>query len=156
LQLLDQVDATESNQAVSLNLRGKIFLAQGKESAAETALQKAVAVDPQFLEARFNLTQIPFRKREYDSARKELEALLGAIAGGKQQRHWEQLIRYQIFLTVLLEGRDGPAQKALDDFKMMDETPALYYGQAAWLFSMATRSWEITGSRMRGICFQRI
>jgi len=134
LQLLDQVDATESNQAVSLNLRGKIFLAQGKESAAETALQKAVAVDPQFLEARFNLTQIPFRKREYDSARKELEALLGAIAGGKQQRHWEQLIRYQIFLTVLLEGRDGPAQKALDDFKMMDETPALYYGQAAWAF----------------------
>ncbi len=134
LQLLDQIDATESNQAVSFNLRGKILLAQGKDGAAETALQKAVAVDPQFLEARFNLAQIPFRNREYDSARKELEAILGSIAGGKQQRQWEQLIRYQIFLTILLEGRDGPAQKALDEFKMMDDTPALYYGQAAWAF----------------------
>jgi tetratricopeptide (TPR) repeat protein len=134
LQLLDQVDATASNQAVSLNLRGKILLAQGEDSAAETALQNAVADDPQFLEARYNLARIPFRKREYDSARKELEAILGAISGSKQQRQWEQLIRYQIFLTVLLEGRDGPAQKALDEFKMMDETPALYYGQAAWAF----------------------
>jgi tetratricopeptide (TPR) repeat protein len=134
LQLLDQVDATASNQAVSLNLRGKILLAQGKDSAAETALQNAVAVDPQFLEARYNLARIPFRKREYDSARKELEAVLGAISGSKQQRQWEQLIRYQIFLTVLLEGQDGPAQKALEEFKMMDETPALYYGQAAWAF----------------------
>ena len=139
LQLLDQVDATESNQAVSLNLRGKILLAQGKEGAAETALQKAVAIDPQFLEARFNLAQIPFRKHEYDSARKELEEILGSIAGGKQQRQWEQLIRYQIFLTILLEGRDGPAQKALDEFRMMDETPALYYGQAAWAFQHGNR-----------------
>ena len=91
LQLLDQVDATESNQAVSLNLRGKILLAQGKDNAAETALQNAVAADPQFLEARFNLARIPFRKREYDSARKELEAILGSISGSKQQRQWEQL-----------------------------------------------------------------
>ncbi len=134
LQLLDQVDATASNQAVSLNLRGKILLAQGEDGAAETALGNAVAADPQFLEARFNLARVPFRKRDFDSARKQLEAILGAISGSKQQRQWEQLIRYQIFLTILLEGRDGPAQKALDEFKMMDETPALYYGQAAWAF----------------------
>jgi predicted Zn-dependent protease len=134
LQLLDQVDATASNQAVSLNLRGKILLAQGEDGAAETALRNAVTADPQLLEARFNLARVPFRKRDYDSARKQLEAILGAISGGKQQRQWEQLVRYQIFLTILLEGRDGPAQKALDEFKMMDETPALYYGQAAWAF----------------------
>ncbi len=134
LQLLNQVDATAPNQAVSQNLRGKILLAQGEDGAAEAALQDAVVADPQFLEARFNLARVPFKKRDYEAARKQLEAILGATSGGKQQRQWEQLIRYQIFLTILLEGRDGPAQKALDEFKMMDETPALYYAQAAWAF----------------------
>lgn len=134
LHLLDQVDATAPNQAVSHNLRGKILLAEGEVGAAETALRDAVVADPQFLEARFNLARVPFKQRDYEAARKQLEAILGATSGGKQQRRWEQLIRYQIFLTILLEGRDGPAQKALDEFKMMDDTPALYYAQAAWSF----------------------
>ena len=134
LQLLDEVDAAAPNQAVAHNLRGKILLAQGDDGAAEAALRAAIAADPQFLEARYNLARIPFQKRDYEGARKQLEALLGATSGGRQQRQREQLIRYQIFLTLLLEGRDAPAQKAMDEFKMMDDSPALYYAQAAWAF----------------------
>ena len=62
-----------------------------------------------------------------------MEALLGAISGGKEKQR-EKLIRYQIFLTLLLEGHEGAAQKAMDEFKMMDDSPALYYAQAAWAF----------------------
>ncbi len=134
LQLLDQVDATVPKQALSYNLRGEILLAQGKDDEAEAALRDALAANPQFLNARYNLARIPFKKRDYEAARKELETILGATTGGKQQRPREQLIQYQIFLTLLLEGRDGPAQKAMDEFKMMDDTPALYYAQAAWAF----------------------
>ena len=134
LRSLDQLDATAPNQAVSYNLRGKILLAQDQDGAAEAALRDALVADPQFEEARYNLARIPFRKRDYKVARNQLEELLGAISGGKQQRQREQLIRYRIFLTLLLEGRDGPAQKAMDEFKMMDDTPALYYAQAAWAF----------------------
>jgi tetratricopeptide (TPR) repeat protein len=134
LQSLDRLDATAPNQAVSYNLRGKVLLAQGKDSAAEAALRNALVADPQFEEARYNLARIPFRGRDYEAARKQFEALLGATSGGRQSRQREQLIQYQIFLTLLLEGRDGPAQKAMDEFKMMDDTPALYYAQAAWAF----------------------
>ena len=134
LELLNQVDATAPNQAASYNLRGEILMAQGKEDEAEAALRNALVANPQLLNARYNLARIPFKKRDYETARKQLEAILGATSGGNQQRQREQLIRYQIFLTILLEGRDGPAQKALDEFKMMDDTPALYYAQAAWAF----------------------
>lgn len=134
LELLDQVDTAAPNQAASYNLRGQTLLAQGKSEEAEAALNKALAIDPQFAEARHNLARIPLKKGEYEAARKQLEALLGATSGGKQQQEREQLIRFEIFLTLLLEGRDGPAQKAMDEFKMMDETPALYYAQAAWAF----------------------
>ena len=132
-QMLDQVDATAPNQAVAYNLRGEILLEQGKIDEAEAALRNALAADPQFVAARYNLARVPFARKNYETARKELEALLGAISGGKEGRR-EQLIRYQIYLTLLLEGREGAAQKAMDEFKMMDGSPALYYAQAAWAF----------------------
>ena len=132
-QLLDQVDATAPDQAVTYNLRGEILLDQGKTDEAETALRNALAADPQLLAARYNLARVPFAKKDYVTARKELEALLGAISGGKEKQR-ERLIRYQIFLTLMLEGHEGVAQKAMDEFKMMDDSPALYYAQAAWAF----------------------
>ena len=132
-QLLDQVDAAAPNQAVTYNLRGEILLDEGKTDEAETALRNALAADPQLLAARYNLARVPFAKKDYAAARKELEALLGAVSGGKETKK-ERLIRYQIFLTLLLEGREAVAQKAMDEFKMMDDSPALYYAQAAWAF----------------------
>ncbi|MGH8095269.1 MAG: tetratricopeptide repeat protein [Chthoniobacterales bacterium] len=134
LKLLDEVDAAAPNQAVSYNLHGEIFLEEGKEKEAEAAFRNALVADPQFQDARYNLARIPFKERDYEKSRQEFEALLGAISGDKQERHREELVRYQIYLTLLLEGRDSAAQKALEEFKMMDDTPALYYAQAAWAF----------------------
>ncbi len=131
-RLLDDIEKATPGQAVAFNLRGQVFLAQGKFEEAGAALQSALEVDPQLLVARYNLTRVAIARKEYDQARKDLEALLAAASGGKDQI--EQLIRYQIFLTLLAEGREGPAQNAMDQFKMMDGSPALYYAQAAWSF----------------------
>ncbi|MEO5719529.1 MAG: tetratricopeptide repeat protein, partial [Chthoniobacterales bacterium] len=132
-KLLDQVDAIAPNQAVTYDLRGEILLEQGKIDEAETALRNALAADPQLLSARYNLARVPFARKDFAAARKELEALRGAFSGAGEERR-EQLIRYQIYLTLLLEGREGAAQKAMEEFKMMDDSPALYYAQAAWAF----------------------
>ena len=106
---------------------------QGKTDAAETALRNASAADPQFLEARYNLARVPFPKKDYATARKELEALLGAISGGKEKQ-WEQLIRYQIFLNAPV-GR--PRRRGAEgDGRVQDDgrLAGLYYAQAAWAF----------------------
>ncbi|MGI8957044.1 MAG: tetratricopeptide repeat protein [Chthoniobacterales bacterium] len=132
-KLLDQVDAIAPNQAVTFNLRGEILLEQGKIDEAETALHNALAADPQSLSAQYNLARVPFARKDFATARKELEALLGAFSGAKEERR-ERLIRYQIYLTLLQEGHEGAAQKAMDEFKLMDGSPALYYAQAAWAF----------------------
>ncbi len=140
LQLLDQVDEVTPNQAVTYNLRGEILLVQGKATDAETAFRNALIANPELSDARYNLARLPFRNRDFETSRREFESLLGAIGGGKAERQREQLIRYQIYLTLLLEGRDGVAQKALEEFKMMDDTPALYYAQAAWAFQHGNRN----------------
>jgi predicted Zn-dependent protease len=101
LQLLDEVDAAAPNQAAAYNLRGEILLDQGKAAEAERALRNALAADPQLVEARQNLARLSFRKGDYETAQKQLEELLGATAGDKQPGTREQLIRYQIYLTIL-------------------------------------------------------
>ena len=150
-QLLDQVDAAAPNQAVVYNLRGEILLDQGKIDQAEAALRNALAANPQLLAARYNLARVPFARKNYEAARKEWEALLGATSGSKEERR-EQLIQYQIFLTLLLEGHEGAARKAMDDFKMMDGSPALYYAQAAWAFqhgnSRQGKNWVANASNL--------
>jgi len=63
--MLDQVDATAPNQAVAYNLRGEILLEQGKIDEAEAALRNALAADPQFVAARYNLARGAFSPGKY-------------------------------------------------------------------------------------------
>ena len=142
-KLVDEADAADPNQASYLNLRGEILLAQKDFDAAEAAFKQAAKVDPKFREAQFNLAQIPFKKKDYTKARERYEALFGSTPApnnGKDQT--AQLIKFKVFLTLLLEGKDSRAQKMMEQFQFTGDTPALYYAQAAWEFkhSNATKA----------------
>src|SRR5438045_9789693 len=64
LKQLDEIDARQPDVAESSNLRGVILMRQGMYDKAETALLEAVRIDPKFWNARFNLAEIPFLKKE--------------------------------------------------------------------------------------------
>ena len=106
---------------------------QKKFDEAEAALQKAFSVDPKYREAQYNLAQIPFKKKDYATARTRLEALFAATPGDEKNQA-AQLIKFKIFMTLLLESKDESAQKMMEQFKFTGDTPALYYAQAAWSF----------------------
>ena len=134
-RLVDEADTALPNQPATLNLRGEILLAQKDLDGAEAAFKQAAKLDPKMAEAQYNLAQIPFKKKEYSKARDAFEALFGATAApsdGKNQT--AQIIKFNIYLTLLLEGKDARAQKMMEQFKFTGDTPALYYAQAAWEF----------------------
>ena len=134
-KLIDEADATTPNQAATLNLRGEILLAQKDFDGAESAFKQAVKLDPNFHEAQYNLAQIPFKKKDYTKARDRFEALFSATpAPGGDKNQASQIIKFKIFLTLLLEGKDARAQKMMEQFQFTGDTPALYYAQAAWEF----------------------
>ena len=133
LSLLDQAEAALPNDPANQNLRGEIFLEQKKYDQAEAQFQKAFATNPKFREAEYNLAQIPFKKGDYDQARNRFEALF-AETPGDEKNQASQLIRYKVFLTLLLQGKDEQAQQLMDQFKFTGDTPALYYAHAAWEF----------------------
>jgi tetratricopeptide (TPR) repeat protein len=133
LKLLDEADAADPNQATHFNLRGEILMEQKDFDQAESLFKKALKADPKFRESQYNLAQIPFKKKEYGQARDRLEALFAATPGGDKNQA-AQLIKFKIFMTLLLEGKDSRAQKIMDQFQFTGDTPALYYAQAAWEF----------------------
>lgn len=134
-KLIDEADAADPNQPATINMRGEILLAQKDFDGAENAFKQAAKIDPKFREAQYNLAQIPFKKKDYTKARDRFEALFNNTpAPGGDKNQASQIIKFKIYLTLLLEGKDSRAQKMMEQFQFTGDTPALYYAQAAWEF----------------------
>lgn len=130
LKELDAIDARKPDLAPSQNLRGVIYMRQGIYDKAEAALSEANSLDPKFWNARFNLAEIPFMKKDWAEARKRFQDLLTANAA-ELQGEATQLIQYKILLTYLLEGNDTMVDSILAKFELSPDTPAVHYANAA-------------------------
>ena len=132
-KFIDDADAADPNQAATLNLRGEILLEQKQFDQSEAEFKKALKADSKFRQAQFNLALVPLKKKDYAAARDRFEALLSKTPGGDKTEA-AQLIKFDIYMTWLLEGKDSRAQKLMEQFQFTGDTPALYYAQAAWEF----------------------
>src|SRR5437870_3134070 len=130
LKQLDAIDARQPDLAASKNLRGVILMRQGKYDQAEAALQDASRIDPKFWNARFNMAEIPFLKKDWAEARNRFEQLLSS---GESDLASEasQLIQYKILLTYLLEGKENMVDSMLAKLELSRDTPAVDYVKAA-------------------------
>src|SRR6202048_4974089 len=130
LKQLDAIDVRQSDLAESQNLRGVIFMRQGIYDKAEAALHEALRIDPKFWNARFNLAEIPFLKKDWPEARNRFQELLSSNAS-ELQGEATQLIQYKILLTYLLEGKENMVDSILAKFELSPDTPAVHYANAA-------------------------
>src|SRR5437667_403295 len=72
-------------------------------------------------------------RKEKAKARERFEALFERTPGGDKNQAAE-LIKFKIYMTLLLEGKESRAQSMMEQFQFTGDTPALYYAQAAWEF----------------------
>jgi len=131
LKLIDEADKVDPNKPAILNLRGEILMQQQQFDQAEAAFKKAARLDPKLREAQYNLAQIPFKKKDYAKAQERFEALYNRMPGGDKNQAAE-LIKFKIYMTLLLEGKESRAHTMMEEFQFTGDTPALYYAQAAW------------------------
>src|SRR6202165_381249 len=130
LKELDAIDARQPDLAESQNLRGVIMMRQGIYDKAEAALREALRIDSKFWNARFNLAEIPFLRKDWAEARNRFQALLNGNAA-ELQGEASQLIQYKILLTYLLEGKENMVDSLLAKFELSPDTPAVHYANAA-------------------------
>src|SRR5213083_3555342 len=130
LKELDAIDARQPDLAESQNLRGVIMMRQGIYDKAEAALREALRIDSKFWNARFNLAEIPFLRKDWAEARNRFQELLSSNAS-ELQGEATQLIQYKILLTYLLEGKENMVDSLLANFELSPVTPAVHYPNAA-------------------------
>src|SRR5437879_9394479 len=104
---------------------------QQQYDQAEAAFKKAARIDPKLREPQYHLAQIPFKKKDYAKGQERFEALYNRMPGGDKNQAAE-LIKFKIYMTLLLEGKESRAHAMMEEFQFTGDTPALYYAQAAW------------------------
>src|SRR5207237_8022752 len=129
LKLVDETDKADPNQPATLNLRGEILMQQGQFDDAEAAFKKAAKLDPKLRDAQYNLAQIPFKEKDYAKAQDRFETLYKRIPGGDKNQAAE-LIKFKIYMTLLMDGKESRAHSMMEEFQFTGDTTALYYDQA--------------------------
>ena len=159
LKLVDDADKADPNQPATLNLRGEILMQQGQFDDAESAFKKAAKLDPKLRDAQYNLAQIPFKKKEYAKARDRFETLYKRIPGGDKNQAAE-LIKFKVYMTLLMEGKESRAHSMMEEFQFTGDTPALYYAQAAWEYkhnnSQKAEDWTNSANKIYSLALNNV
>ena len=141
---VQKADSSYQQTPVSLNILGAIAIEQKKFEEGRQFCLQALNRDPRFFPARFNLAEIPFVQGKYAEARAMYERL-------QQDEPKDDLLKFRIFLTYLLEKNDEVAREHLDQIPIINDTPISFYANAAWDFAhgdeAGAKKWLSSGLR---------
>lgn len=143
IKQVDRADLLFQVTPVALNIRGAIAIEQKKYDEGRDLCLRALKADPNFYPARFNLCEIPFVQGKYREARALFRSLIESYPK-------DDLIKFRIYLTFLLEKDDDAAQQQRDHTPFIGDSPVYYYIQAAWEFAhdnpAAAKTWLEKGN----------
>jgi tetratricopeptide (TPR) repeat protein len=131
LAALDRASKEEAGTARGLDLRGSIYLEQGKLEEAIKAFRAASEVEPTLSAPHLHLADAFLRQKNWQEARSSYET----VNKGTNILILSERLRYGILLSCLGAKDEAAAQTALDRLVFPTETPAFYYAQAAWAFA---------------------
>jgi tetratricopeptide (TPR) repeat protein len=141
---VQKADSGYQQTPVSLNILGAVAIEQKKFEEGRQYCLQALNIDPKFFPARFNIAEIPFVQGKYAEARAMYERL-------QQDEPKDDLLKFRIFLTFLLEKNDATAREHLDQIPIINDTPISFYANAAWDFAhgdeAGARKWISSGFR---------
>ena len=145
LKLVDRADLAFQVTPVALNVRGAIAIEEKRYDEGREFCLKALNKDPKFYPARFNLCEIQFVQGKYAEARALFQNL-------RESHPEDDLVKFRIFLTFLLEKKDEVAKPYLDNIPQISPSPLYYYAQAAWEFAhdnpVEAKKWLASGNRI--------
>ena len=128
IKAIDAAEAISPPNPLTLNTRGAALIEQKKFDEGAAYCRKALAIEPKFYPARFNLCEVPLVQKRYSEAREMFQKLF-------EENPKDELVQFRILLTWLLEKKDEEARRALEAIPFPGNTPAYYYGNAAWEFA---------------------
>lgn len=125
LDKLRALEAKMPDDAFIQNLLGAAYTKKKDYATAQKHFDKALEKLPDFFPAKFNVGELLFLQRRYAEALEYFQKM-------QQKDPRNELLQFKIFLCQLQLGNKEDAAKSLKNIKYPGDTPAWYYGQAAW------------------------
>ena len=124
-------NASNGERADILNLRGAVFLRQGRYDQARVAFGEATRLDPKLWAARFNEAEVSFREKHYTASSEQFDILLD-----RTSRFWHpeehRFLEYKLLLADLCAGQEQPVLDFIAAHRADPAPPlAWYYLNAA-------------------------
>jgi tetratricopeptide (TPR) repeat protein len=114
------------------NLRGAIFAKQKRYDQAVEQFDAALAIDPNFHQAKLNLAEVNLYQGKYAEAAQHYEEL-------QRLDPESELLQFKLILCALLSGDPVRASTMADIMKFPGKTPAYYYARAAIAFKRGNK-----------------
>ncbi len=127
LSIVNAVLQTEPNSINAYILRGAIYSQKQAWDQAQKDFQTALQMDPKNDGVRYDLADLKFKQKQFDTARPAFVPLQN-----NTDPDIRDLIEYKIFICDLLAGHEDVAAKELDAFNQVGSNPSYYFGNAAW------------------------
>ena len=148
LAKLDQIEKAKGDTAPSLDLRGRIYLEQGKLDEAKKAFRAATNADSSWFPPRLHYVDVFLREKKFADARYQYNDL-GDLTNVQS---YNEKLHYAILLTFLFEHNEQRGEAVLERITFPTESPAYYCAQAAWEFehnrSGEAKKWLKAAARM--------
>ena len=152
LQSLNQAEAIAPDFHVIYNLRGAVYTKLKDFDRARGYFDRALRLNPEAYEPRFNFHEIDFVTGEYQRALAGFQQILNDFPRIAEQMR--DMIRYKIFLCHLKLDQRQQADAVAERFDYLDDSPAYYFSRAATALidddEGKAQQWIATASRIYG------
>lgn len=147
LTKINKAESLQPGNSDVLNFRGAILAETQQYDEAKLLYERALRLEPLSFWPKFNLAEIEFMQKKYADARKGFELALKDFPDN-------ELLRFKIVLTYLMEKNESAARAELGRFKFPSDTAAYYFAFAAQEFASGNKKggdeWIASGVRVFG------
>ena len=125
LAKLDPTVQADPKNLYALSLRGYVHCKLKQWGPAQIDFQSILQVNPQSIDAKFDLAEVQFLQKDYTGARTAFNALTPDANIG-------DLAAYKVFLCDLYGGDMRKARAELEAFDLVASNPSYYFANVAW------------------------
>lgn len=130
LEGIDELDAIFPNHPAALNIKGACYVEMRAFDKARNIFNEILKLAPENANVHFNMAEIDFVTKQWQSAHERFEKLVG-ILEGEHKKAMKRLCEFKLLLCKLKLNKVKEAKELSQKYDDWDDSPFYYYSRAA-------------------------